>query len=184
MRMSLLRYSAEKGALTEGGTVTVVWANALHLEWSNRSWKINEGLRRKLWSKRMSCCCSGTFSACCACIRPLAAALLSAIRPVYKQLSWYKPQVNVRSAPFHNSSGQLPTLCFPSLQVGFTFFVLKRWLRFNPRHALKLYLTVLSSMRVPAPRPPPPCIWVLILYSYCRKAWNVGAGHSCPHSCF
>lgn len=112
----------------EGGSDTVVWAYVLHLEWSNMSWKINEGLRRKLWSKRMSCCCcccSGTFSACCACIRPLAAALLSAICPVYKQLSWYKPQVNLRSALFHNSSGQLPTLCFTSLQVGFTFFVLK-----------------------------------------------------------
>lgn len=152
MRISLLGYSAGKGALTEGGTVTVVWAYALHLEWSNRSWKINEGLRRKLWSKRMSCCC-GTFPACCACIRPLAAALLSAICPVHKQLSSYKLQVNLRSALFHNSSGQLPTLCFPSLQVGFTFFVLKRWLQFNPRHALKLYLTVLSSMRVPTPTP-------------------------------
>lgn len=66
-----------------------------------------------------------------------SAPLLSAARHVHKQLRRYKPQVDLRPVPFHNSSGQRPRLRRPSLQVRICIFNALRWLRFNPPRAFK-----------------------------------------------
>lgn len=105
------------------------------LLWSNGSWKINGDLRRKLWSKQddfrcrrrrhshcWCCSCGGTFFLFVAIALLASVALLSAARPVHKQLSCSKPQVDLRPALFHNSSGQRPRLRRPSLQVGICIF--------------------------------------------------------------
>lgn len=90
-----------------------------------------------------------------------SAALLSAARPVHKQLTCYKPQVDLRPAPFHNSSGQRPRLIRPSLQVGICIFLARqRWLGFNPPHAFK---TTPHGSIVPERGPktsPPPHVWL------------------------